>query len=748
MSKTFKPNAKALAVMLIAGAGALPLSARPYDLTLTDSWEPLGTFGFLDGLYTGTRHDATLELNRDNTDFLRVVDPWTAANCTEPLILDVSHPYSVVIPEQAGGRSSYYNSGTHYCSMSYYRVYLGGETFEDFIAELPHWNCTVTATGVEIPEWAIVMRFVDTATPDEWGYANDPMTVPLPEAYYALDFEADGVRYHIHSLNANTVLVNGAAADAATVTVPAAVEHDGAIYTVVGINHRAFYQNTVLEGLTLPEGIASVGDNAFTGCTNLAAINLSTDVALGQDTFKDCPKLTDAVADGIIYRGSPTDATPRCEVVGADNDAVGATAEIRSKVTICGREYTVTGIASGALADAATIATLKIPATVTAIAYDAFGNNTSLSRIEVADDNTTFASTGDGWLTDKSGTTLYRIPDATGESVTLPSTVTALGAGCLYRNSGVKTVIIPETVTEIAPWALVETALTSLTVPGSVVSIAENAVNANAALETLTIGEGVKAISRNNLNNNTSLRTLNIPASLCDWKIQLSRNDALEAINVAEGNAVVCDIDGVLFSADRRHLIRFPASKATEYVIPEGTERLVSMDYSLLTKVTIPASVTQIDNYCFAYPMALTSAGRTFTHMTEINVLSPVPVPIEYEVFVTRENNRTFLTYTKATLKVPKGSLTAYSDYSNNWSNFDNKAEVEYGALDGAIGASAPKVRCNGGTISIEGDCRTMRVHSLDGCQVYAGPAAEVPVIAGALYVVTADGHSMKILAR
>ena len=51
----------------------------------------------------------------------------------------------------------------------------------------------------------------------------------------------------------------------------------------------------------------------------------------------------------------------------------------------------------------------------------------------------------------------------------------------------------------------------------------------------------------------------------------------LQAINVDPANPNYCDIDGVLFSADKSTLISYPNAKpVTEYVVPEGVTTLAT----------------------------------------------------------------------------------------------------------------------------------------------------------------------------
>ena len=59
----------------------------------------------------------------------------------------------------------------------------------------------------------------------------------------------------------------------------------------------------------------------------------------------------------------------------------------------------------------------------------------------------------------------------------------------------------------------------------------------------------------------------------------------------------------VLFSRDQTKLIRFPTGRTGEYSIPEGVKTVYSSAFetSLLTSVTLPESVTEVQNVAFGY---------------------------------------------------------------------------------------------------------------------------------------------------
>ena len=67
-------------------------------------------------------------------------------------------------------------------------------------------------------------------------------------------------------------LVSGDYSSIESVTIPAYITVDGQSYEVTAIGGCAFQNNELVVKVTIPETIASIGDKAFAGCTNLKAI--------------------------------------------------------------------------------------------------------------------------------------------------------------------------------------------------------------------------------------------------------------------------------------------------------------------------------------------------------------------------------------------------------------------------------------------------------------------------------------------
>ena len=134
--------------------------------------------------------------------------------------------------------------------------------------------------------------------------------------------------------------------------------------------------------------------------------------------------------------------------------------------------------------------------------------------------------------------------------------------------------------------------------------------------EEYTVPEGVERIWAA-FDYPESLKVLKLPASFLSWwdkedeetreyrencYDQFEGCPALERIEVDPDNPFCCDIDGVLFSKDRKKLIVCPASKQGEYEIPDGTEEICEYAFyhnSELTGVFVPDSVQVIDDCAF-----------------------------------------------------------------------------------------------------------------------------------------------------
>ena len=154
------------------------------------------------------------------------------------------------------------------------------------------------------------------------------------------------------------------------------------------------------------------------------------------------------------------------------------------------------------------------------------------------------------------------------QSVSIGNNVTSIGSCAFYDCYNLTSIVIPGSVTSIGSSAFSNSGLTSITIPSNVVSI------------------GIYAF---------------------DYCKSLTR------IAVASGNSAYCSVSGVLFSYDKKTLVRFPAGKTnSSYTIPNGVQ---TIDYGAfdscgnLTSITIPNSVTNIKSWAFNACSSLTTVN-------------------------------------------------------------------------------------------------------------------------------------------
>lgn len=142
------------------------------------------------------------------------------------------------------------------------------------------------------------------------------------------------------------------------------------------------------------------------------------------------------------------------------------------------------------------------------------------------------------------------------QSIVVPDSVTKLGRGALHCAS-LETAVLPDRLEALPPYTFSEcTHLTSVKLPQSLQSIGDSAFGQCKHLAMLEIPESVTYIG--------------------DGAFQGC--DRLRHLTVADGNntfMVEQDEDGnVLYTADGKELVACPGLFHSEYIVPEGTERI------------------------------------------------------------------------------------------------------------------------------------------------------------------------------
>ncbi len=221
---------------------------------------------------------------------------------------------------------------------------------------------------------------------------------------------------------------------------------------------------------TIPEGVTSIEDCAFTNCVGLHSITIPSSVtSIGDYAFGGCSSLSSIV----VEKGNPKyDSRDKCNAI----------IETATNKLILGCKSTfipdgVQSIESGAFCDYIDWTSITIPKSLTSIVDDYgscvlyFSNN--LSSIVVEEGNPKYDSRNNcNAIIETATNTLVKGC----KSTTIPNGVTSIGDGAFSECSALTSLTIPNSVTDIGGGAFFYcTALISLTIPNSVKTIGDAA---------------------------------------------------------------------------------------------------------------------------------------------------------------------------------------------------------------------------------------------------------------------------------
>ncbi|MBQ7251141.1 MAG: leucine-rich repeat protein [Kiritimatiellae bacterium] len=251
----------------------------------------------------------------------------------------------------------------------------------------------------------------------------------------------------------------------------------------------------------------------------------------------------------------------------------------------------VTNIGTYAFSKCNNLTQITIPNSVKGIGSHAFYECEYLTQITIPN---SIRSIGDGAFNGCKGL----------RKITIPNSVVNIGSGTFALCNGLTNVTIPNSVTYIGSAAFSFcTGLKSMTIPDSVRSIGESAFNECIGLRSLAIPNSVTNIGQYTFHDCSGLQKVTIGSGATS--INPSAFDGchgLENIGISSKNANYASEDGVLFSKDKKTLVRYPCGKNGAYAIPSSVKRIGKQSFygcSNLTNVTIPDGVTDIELEAF-----------------------------------------------------------------------------------------------------------------------------------------------------
>ena len=119
--------------------------------------------------------------------------------------------------------------------------------------------------------------------------------LPVSMTAVAYDIAYDGIYYNIVSEDYRTVEVTFSSGNSysGNIVIPSEVVYSNKVYTVIAIGDEAFYYDTKVITVTIPNSVTLIGESAFYNCSGLTSITIPNSVtSISKSAFYDCSGLT------------------------------------------------------------------------------------------------------------------------------------------------------------------------------------------------------------------------------------------------------------------------------------------------------------------------------------------------------------------------------------------------------------------------------------------------------------------------
>jgi len=338
-------------------------------------------------------------------------------------------------------------------------------------------------------------------------------------------------------------------------------------YPVIAIKARpfpySFKSARNLNSVVIREGVASIGDSLFEGCSDLTRVTIPEScTSIGEGAFNDCPDLVlTVIEDSYGWQYAQENGIP---YVFEHDLHIFKSGDFR---------YTLEN------------------GHATLVSYN---GNDAAPVIPNAPDGYPLVGIGDNAFRGCGSLT----------GISIPESVTSIGNGAFRDCSDLARVMIPKGVASIGSSAFRDCAnLTSIVIPEGVKSIGNSAFRNCVSLTGITIHEGVTAIGEDMFHNCSSLTNIVIPESV----ITIGENafyGCSSLSNIATPlNVTTIDSDAFL-----------GCSSLTDIVIPKGVTAIGNYVFAgcrSLSSIMIPETVTTIGSWTF------TGCGEITLHVHE-----------------------------------------------------------------------------------------------------------------------------------
>ena len=323
-------------------------------------------------------------------------------------------------------------------------------------------DCNDSVTSVDVPE-TIDGKTVTSIGFEAFRSCDSLTSISLPGGVTSIGRNAFGECYSLTSIyvsdsNAFYSSIDGILFNKDKSSLIQCPVGKSGEYTVpsgvTSIGDEAFSGCGGLTSINLPIGVTRIGYTAFASCTNLKSISLPDSLtSIGNWTFRYCSSLASiSLPDSLTSIGNY--AFDGCSSLTSISLPDGLTSIGNMAFSGCGSLVSIslpdglTSIGNMAFSGCSSLKSINLPNGLTSIGTDAFGYCISLTNINVSDGNNSYSSVG-GVLFNKDTTTLIRYPQGISGEYTIPDSVTSISYHAFSSCSNLTNISLSDSVTSI-----------------------------------------------------------------------------------------------------------------------------------------------------------------------------------------------------------------------------------------------------------------------------------------------------------
>ncbi len=451
----------------------------------------------------------------------------------------------------------------------------------------------------------------------------------------AQDFSLENIDYNITSEENMTVEVVGSHFYYdEEVVIPSSVNYNGSVYNVTVIGERAF-EGSSLTSVVVSEGIVTIGNQAFGGCSGLVSITLPESLKnMGESVFDCCGRLEAiTIPSGVKSIGERAfeDCDALSTVVlseGLDEIGYSAFSCCTSLKSITFPE-SLTKICDFAFWGCGSLTDIIIPKGVANVGVASFGL-CGLTSIVVSADNVVYDSRNNCNAIIKTednelvvGCVATKIPEGIVSigsnafrackgltTLTLPESLTNIGDEAFSNCEDLASITIPENVAYIGDYAFCFTGLTSIIIPQNVTRLNEGVFEECYNLTSINIPESITSIGFGAFVL-TGIKAIEIPKGVTEIGFAAFAycNDLI-SITVDENNAVYDsrnNCNAIIRTQDNTLMAACSTTEIPEDIAAIGAFAFAGLED--IVSVRIPESVVKIEEGAFAECGNLTSVN-------------------------------------------------------------------------------------------------------------------------------------------